>query len=404
MAAHPAPKRPDSIRRHNIAVMLSHVHRDGALTRAQLTQRLGLSRSTVGALVADLTGLGVLQEVVPDRGVGVGRPSHTVAPHPQGPFVIAADVEVARLTVAAVGIGGTMLARSYIDTGELDVSPPAVARLIAGTLTRLRSEVSADSRLMGVGISVPGTVDHRTGKVGVAPNLGWRDTHLGSLVSRELDGVPVVVGNDADLAVLAEHQRGEARDSEDVIFLLGRTGVGAGIMTGGLPLHGRDGNAGEIGHVVVDASGPECHCGKRGCAETYVGRGALLRLTRTRGPETEATVRGVLDGAARGEPDALCAVRTVAEALGQAIGGLLNTLNPQRVVLGGSFSVIFELARPELESALRRYALDAPRRAVTLSTPTLGDDSSLIGAAEVAFTELLADPVGAASLSIAPLT
>src|ERR1700749_3715298 len=101
----PSPKaatRPDAIRRHNLSVMLGHVHHDGALTRAQLTQRLGVSRSTVGALVADLTRLGLVEERVPTGGDRVGRPSYVVGPHPSGPFVVAVDVDVTQVTSAAV--------------------------------------------------------------------------------------------------------------------------------------------------------------------------------------------------------------------------------------------------------------------------------------------------------------
>ena len=99
--------RRDDIRQHNLSLVLSHVHRDGALTRAELTQRLHLSRSTVGALVAELAQLELVQEVVPNGGVGVGRPSHVVAPHAAGPYAVGVDVDIAHVTVAAITLGGT---------------------------------------------------------------------------------------------------------------------------------------------------------------------------------------------------------------------------------------------------------------------------------------------------------
>ena len=101
---------------------------------------------------------------------------------------------------------------------------------------------------VGIGVSVPGTVDRRDGTVGIAPNLGWRDVALGHMISAGAPPVPVVVGNDADLAVLAEHIRGNARDCDEVIYLMGRVGVGAGIIANGRALRGWDGHAGEIGH------------------------------------------------------------------------------------------------------------------------------------------------------------
>jgi predicted NBD/HSP70 family sugar kinase len=380
--------------------MLSHLHRDGALTRAQLTQRLGVSRSTVGSLVGDLTQLGLVEEAVPTGGVGVGvgRPSHVVTPRQDGPFVVALDVDVTSVTIAAVGIGGTVRRREVIPCGPPTASPRAVAELALAAVDRMRLAGYPGSALAGVGVSVPGTVDRHSGRVGVAPNLGWHDAAFGSVLSELLPpGIPIVVGNDADLAVLAEHRRGSARDVEDVVFLMGRIGVGAGIIVGGRPLHGRDGHAGEIGHNIVDASGPPCHCGKNGCTETYIGDGALLALAGRKLPPSDAAIEALFADAHRGDPGAMAAVRSVAEPLGRAVASLVNTLNPELVVIGGSLSELLDLVRPEVEASLAHYALEAPNR-THLVRPALGGDSALLGAAEVAFAELLADPLAAAAL------
>jgi predicted NBD/HSP70 family sugar kinase len=365
--------RPDAIRRHNLALVLDHIHRDGALTRAELTQRLEVSRSTMGALVADLIELGLVEEVVPTGGSGVGRPSHVVAPHGNGPYVVAVDVDVTQIVTAAVGIGGAVLAREVVPAGAEITDPNKVADVVADLVRQVGDESGRPGHPVGIGVSIPGTIDRLTGRVAVAPNLEWRDIGFAELLSARLPGYTnVVIGNDADFAVLAEHRRGGSRQVEDVVFLLGRVGVGAGIIAGGRPLRGRDGHAGEIGHNVVDVNGPPCHCGKSGCVETYIGEGALLRLAGRPQPPT---------------------VRDVAESLGRAIASLVNTLNPELIMLGGYLSELLDIARPEIEVALLRYALTAPGRTVQLAQPTFGDDSALLGAAEVAFADLLADPL-----------
>jgi predicted NBD/HSP70 family sugar kinase len=384
--------RPDEIRQHNLSLVLSHVHRDGALTRAELTQRLHLSRSTVGTLVGDLAHLGLVEEVVPSGGERVGRPSHVVAPHAQGPYAVGVDVDIAHVTVAAIGLGGSISSREVIPT-EREVSPAQLVGLIAGALPRLHAGVGSSARVCGVGVSVPGTVDLQTGRVGVAPNLGWEDVPLGDLLRDVVpEDAPVVIGNDADLAVLAEHQRGNARDCDDVVFLIGRIGVGAGIIINGIPVHGRDGHAGEIGHNVLDPGGPLCHCGKRGCIETFLGESALLELAGRRPPRTDAKVAALFEDARAGDEGALRAITAIAEPLGRAIANLLNTLNPERVVLGGSMGDVLELARPEVEAAVERYAFGLTQPCVELVLPAFGTDSALLGAGEVAFTALLADP------------
>ena len=384
--------RPDEIRQHNLSLVLSNVHRDGALTRAELTQRLHLSRSTVGALVGDLAQLGLVEEVVPSGGERVGRPSHVVAPHAHGPYAVGVDVDIAHVTVAAIGLGGTISAREVIPT-EREVSPEQLVGLVAEALPRLRADVGSSGRVCGVGVSVPGTVDLRTGRIGVAPNLGWEDVPLGDLLRDVVpSGAPVVIGNDADLAVMAEHQRGNARDCDDVVFLIGRIGVGAGIIINGVPVHGRDGQAGEIGHNVLDPGGPLCHCGKRGCIETFLGENALLALAGRPLPRTDARVAALFKDARNGDEGALRAIAAVAEPLGRAIANLLNILNPERVVLGGSMGEVLELTRPEVVGAVERYSFGLSHPGVELVLPAFGTDSALLGAGEVAFTALLADP------------
>jgi predicted NBD/HSP70 family sugar kinase len=387
------PVRPDDIRQHNLSLVLSHVHRDGALTRAELTQRLHLSRSTVGALVGDLAHLGLVEEVVPSGGARVGRPSHVVAPNAHGPYAVAVDIDVAHVTVAAVGLGGVIAARVVVPTGSRPSRPERLVELIAEAIPRLQGTDPSLGRVCGVGVSVPGTVDLGTGRVGVAPNLGWEDVALGAMLEEALPaGVPVVAGNDADLAVLAEHQRGNARDCDDVVFLMGRIGVGAGIIIGGLPVRGRDGHAGEIGHNVLDPTGPECHCGQRGCIETFLGENTLLELAGRRLPRTDAKVAALFKDARNGDVEALRAIESASEPLGRAIAHLLNTLNPERVLLGGSLGEILELARPAVEAAVERYTFGGASPGVALLLPAFGGDSALLGAAEVAFTGLLADP------------
>ena len=226
---------------------------------------------------------------------------------------------------------------------------------------------------IGIGISVPGTVDWHSGTVEFAPNLTWRHEKFGAMVAALAPpGLRVVVGNDADLAVVAEHVRGSGRGSDDVVYLIGRIGVGAGIIVNGAPLRGHDGYAGEVGHNVVDASGPQCHCGKRGCVETYVGENALLELAGRTEPATADNIAAVFADAAAGDERASSAVRAVAAALGRTIASLVNVLNPERVLLGGSFTEVFRLAETEMMQALDSHTMGDSRNTVQLCTPGSG--------------------------------
>lgn len=393
MSVSPAA-RPDAIRRHNLALVLDQIHRDGALTRAELTQRLRVSRSTVGALVGDLIELGLVDEVVPVGGSGVGRPSHVVGPHASGPYVVAVDIDVTQVVTAAVGIGGDVLARRVVVTGAEASGAESLADVIGTSLAEVAAASSRSLPPLGIGVSVPGTVHYVTGQVAVAPNLDWHDVAFGSMLAERLPaGLRVTVANDADVAALAEHRRGAARGVDEFVFLLGRVGVGAGVITNGRALRGRDGYAGEIGHNVVDPNGPPCHCGKHGCVETYIGEGALLRLAGRALPPSDEATAAVFADARSGDQSALSAVREVAESLGRTIASLVNTLNPQCAVLGGYLSELLDIARPDIEHALFEYTLEAHGGYVELIQPVFGADAALFGAAEMAFADLLADPL-----------
>ncbi len=390
--------RPDEIRRHNLSLLLEEIHRHGELSRAELTQRTGLNRSTIGALVTELTELSLVTEQVPTSNARAGRPSHLVGPRPDGPFVVAVDLEVDRLASAAVGLGGLVLCRRECYLGIDERQPEHVANLIAADLQALSYGIDRASQPVGVGISIPGTVTRDRSEIALSPNLDWHNISFSKLAEHrieELTGwqLPVELGNDADLGALAEHLRGAGQGCDDVVFLTGRTGVGAGILVNGVALLGHQGLAGEIGHVVLDPAGPSCHCGNAGCVETYIGQPAVLSAVRCPTPPGREGLDWLDQALPRFDSDVVAGMRTVAEPLGRTIATLVNVLNPQRVVLGGILAKILQLARPEVEAALHRHAFDDPRGVAELATAELGADSSLIGAAELAFQRLLGNPL-----------
>ncbi|MGX7679778.1 ROK family protein [Jatrophihabitans sp. DSM 45814] len=384
--------RPEEIRRHNLGLLLGEIHRHGELTRAELTSVLGLNRSTIGGLVTDLVNLGMVTEYVPAGRDRAGRPSYVVAPRSDGPYVLAVEVDVERIVSAAVGLGGTVHARRETPIDGPGRAPEAVARQIVRDATWLAGRLPTSARLIGVGVSVPGTVSRQDGFIEHAPNLDWRGVPLASLLSDRLGGqLEIRVGNDADLGALAEHLRGAAVGLDNVVFINGSVGVGGGIIADGSQLRGVGGYAGEIGHIMLNPDGPPCHCGSTGCIETYIGEHALLRAAGIdrHGP---AEVAGVFASAHAGDPRAVEAVRTVAVWLGRTLATLVNVFNPQAIIVGGSLAEVLRLERQTIETEIDHRAMSASRCIVQVLPPGLGPESSLIGASELAFQTLLAAP------------
>jgi predicted NBD/HSP70 family sugar kinase len=384
--------RSDDLRRRNLAGLLGELHVDAPLSRSELAARLGLNRSTISALVRDLTEVGLLDEHIPTGAVRAGRPSHVVDIVPDGPFVVAVDMEVTGARLALVGVGGQVRARSDVGFTGLHETPElAASELGAGVADLIRRQGGTRGAL-GVGVSIPGTVTRQGQQISFAPNLEWRDVPFGALLAADV-GLPVAMGNDADLGAWAEHLRGVGRHSDDLVYLTGKIGVGAGIISGGRPLRGVGGLAGEVGHMSLDSSGPICQCGSRGCVETLMGEAGMLRAGRTVSGRDFASSADLISAAATGDSDALEAIGSVAEAAGRVIAALVALLNPQQIILGGSLRGVLDYGRAQIEAELARFAMSGARHAVSLDVPGLGADSSLLGAAELAFTDLLADPM-----------
>lgn len=383
-----------AIRRRNLSRILREVHVDGPVSRSDLSSRLGLNRSTVGSLVGELVGRGLVRERRHAGHSTPGRPSPLVEARQDGPVVLALDIATDSVGAAVVRIGGSVQGSARVERSREWRPPARVISQLAETARPLLDDLHSGQRLIGVGVAIPGIVRHADGFVHVAPNVGWRDVPLASLVRQELRvDVPVAVGNDAELATLAEHLRGAGVGRTDFICLWGEAGLGAGIVTGGVQLAGSAGYAGEVGHLPVNPAGVACRCGSRGCWETEVGEEALLRnagLPASGG--SGAGLDALFAAADRGVAEPRWAIETVGHWLGVGIAGLVDVFNPTGVALGGLYARLFPYVHQIIERELDDRAMEAPRRLVELMVAGLGPDSSLLGAAERALASTLDDP------------
>ncbi|MEU5946113.1 ROK family protein [Micromonospora sp. NPDC047465] len=383
----------DEIRRQNLGALLRYVHIHGATTRAELTSALGLNRSTIGALTADLAGAGLVSEGTPKETGRAGRPSLVVRPESERVHAYAYSIEVDRLRAARVGLGGAVLDRREQERPR-GLTAAEAAPLLAGAVKEMQQTVPADAVCVGAGVAVCGMVRRDDGLVRLGPTTGWVDEPLGAALAAELGcEVPVTVGNVADVAAFAEHARGTAAGCDNVIYLYGDVGVGAGIIAGGRRLTGHGGYGGEVGHMVVVPDGAPCECGSRGCWETQIGEHALLRAAGRSDARGRDALLAVFEAADRGDARAQTAVRQAGDWLGFGVANLVNIFNPEMVIFGGTMRDLYLAAAAQVRSRLNSIALPACLEHVRLRTPKLGDDAALIGAAELAFERLLADPL-----------
>jgi predicted NBD/HSP70 family sugar kinase len=386
----------EEIRRHNLGTLLRHVHIGGSMSRAVLAERMGLNRSTILGLVSELGSAGLVREELPRETGRAGRPSLVVRPESDRVYVLAFDVGVDRLAAARIGLGGV-----FLDYREIPVLPGRrnagkVAEVLAGSALEMVGTARHGTYCVGVAAAVRGMVRRPDGLVRAAPHLGWEDEEFGEDLMRRLGlGLPVSVGNEASLGALAEHLRGAGAGCQDLVYLHGDIGIGGGVITGGQLLGGDCGYGGEIGHMVVNPrNGRPCGCGARGCLEAEAGERALLEAAQ-RDPSATGreAVRAVVEAADRGDITARAALHDVGDWLGIGVANLVNVLNPRTVIFGGTLREVFLGSAAQIRSRINRLALTASRENLRLRVGELGDDAVLIGAAELAFSEILVGPL-----------
>ena len=375
-------------RQANLARLLRLVHLEGPVSRATLTAATGLNRSTVADLVGDLVGLGLVEESAPDPSRRVGRPSPLVTAHPRV-VAIGVNPEVDALTMGAVGLDRTVRRRERIEMAGL-IGPEQTAQLIGERIEAWRREEFADFVIAGVGVAVPGLVRSSDGMVRDAPHLGWTDVALRELIEAAT-GLPAVVGNDAAMGVLAEHLFGVAQGIDDIVYLNGgASGIGGGLIVQGIPIAGASGYSGEFGQNRPGIARQDDRRVPDGVLEDEVSRARLLQvvgLTHADEP-TLAAALAASDGLAVAEELAR-QQRILATALGNAV----NVLNPSLIVLGGFLATLAAHDAAALEAAVAAQSLPVAGEGLDIKVAELGENRLLIGAAELAFARLLADPL-----------
>jgi predicted NBD/HSP70 family sugar kinase len=362
----------------------------GPSTRADLAAATGLSRATISATLGDLTDAQLVVEpggTTPAGPTG-GRPASVVQLSSAAGVAVGVDIGRRHLNVAVADLAHTVLAERGLRLAPHEEHTAAVmldhaAALVHEVLAAAGHSIEA---VVGVGLGLPAPVVSSTGLIGASNILpAWSGLTPADELSNRLD-VPVCVENDANLGALSEHLWGAGRASRSLVYLKLATGIGGGIVIDGRLFRGVSGTAGEIGHLTLDAQGDVCRCGNRGCLELVAGGTALVDVLRRTHPEVQ-TLQDLVRLAVAG--DAPCR-RLVADAgshLGVALGGMVNLVNPDLVVVGGELGHAGEVLLGPLRHALSRSAVPSAVDAVSVVQGVLGERAEMLGAVALVLRE-----------------
>jgi glucokinase len=301
---------------------------------------------------------------------------------------LAVDIGGTKLAAGLVEPAGRVLSRSQVPTPRgLDAEQlwRTLDTLITGVLQDGNATPAA---LAGCGCGCGGPMEWPAGVVSPLNIPAWRDFPLRSRLAERLDGIEVRVHNDAICMVAAEHWRGAGRGRDNVLGMVVSTGVGGGLVLDGRLVEGGSGNAGHVGHVVVDPDGPECTCGGRGCLEAIARGPGLVAWAQSEGwrpDQDDATARELAADAALGHPVGLAAMRRAGRALGIAIASSTCLCDLEVVSVGGGLSQAGPLLFDRVEEALRAHARLEFAREVIVVPAALGQNAGLVGAAALIF-------------------
>lgn len=381
--------------------ILRLIWRESQISRAEISRQLDLSRSTVTEIVKELLKTGLVAEVGIGKSSG-GRKPIVLEFQDDAKVILGIDIGATHVSVAMTNLRGKLLfwkEKDYPVRDDPDGTHKLIDELCNECLTASKYK---PKMLLSIGVSVPSPVDPiRPEYLSETIIPAWHGKS-GLERLREKYGVPVYLDNDANLGALAEHWWGAGKNANDLIYIKISSGIGAGYVFGGKLYRGSKGIAGELSHMPIDPNGRLCGCGLRGCLGTVISAWALTERVKTLATlypgsslvngRNPGSIIDIEDAALDGDPLAVQVVSEATNHLTNAITSLVNLMNPEMVIIGGSLSRLGELVLSPIREKMEASALVSTISKTQLKTSELGSKGIAIGAATLAIEQAFIDP------------
>lgn len=404
MSNQPATADQAFVRKHNTAIILDRLRLHAPLSRADISNQTGLNRSTVSSIVNELIRARLVRETELLKSK-LGRPGMSLELSPEGACAIGAEIGVNFISIMLADFVAQPIWRTRVPS-DPEMGQAALVECVEDLIDQALSHAHAHgSRPLGIGVGVPGLVDIQRGELMFAPNLKWTNVPVGEMLTRRFH-MPVYVENDANAAALGEYYFGVARGVENFIYLSADIGLGSGIILGGKLFRGSGGYAGEVGHITISPNGETCGCGRKGCWELLIGPRAVvknIRATLNRGADSllrqmanddldRITFLQVIEAAEQGDQVALDALHEAGKWLGVGIVNLINTFNPELIVLGGGLARASNILIPVIDATVQAEAMPPALPVLKIATSAHRSEACVVGAAALVLDEILRYP------------
>lgn len=382
------------MRRMNNKIVIDILKKEAPLSRANLSSRTGLNRSTISSIINDLIAEGWVKETT-YQSDKVGRPGLQLEINSRGGYAVGLEIGVDFLLVIVIDFSAKVIWRKRVETNpdedQLDIQEKAFM-LTAEAIEVGKKECN---RALGIGIAIPGLVDIHSGVLKFAPNLHWNNVPLRLIWTQQFH-LPVFLENDGNAAALGEYYFGAAQGIDNFIYIAAGFGLGSGIIIDGKLLRGNKGYASEVGHMTCDPDGELCNCGKRGCYEVQIGPRAVVNRVKNliEKEGIESTILhiedsnptcfnydAIVDAAKKKDKVALEALEDVGSKLGIVVSNLVNVFDPKMVILGGALNYARDYIQPVVKKVVQKTALQLCQEDLVITNSQLEQDASVLGIA-----------------------
>lgn len=384
------------IKKINKSLVLDMIKKQGPLSRADVAQRSGLNKGTVSSLVKELIDEEFVYEIGQGESSGGRRPVLLLFNEKAG-YSIGIDLGVHYILGVLTDLQGNIIKEKSITFN--DKTYETVISLVKDTIQYLLNEMP-DSRygLIGIGIGVPGIVD-KAGNILFAPNLSWKNIPLKNEI-KNIFHVPVIIDNEANAGAYGEKRLGAGQEFDNIIYVSAGIGIGVGLILKGELYRGLNGFSGESGHMIIQVDGKPCSCGSKGCWELYASEQALLQgakqLHTLPLKQEELTLEKLLELATKPHKEVIQLFNQVGSYLGIGINNLINTFNPQQIIIGNRLSMAKNWLEKPIKQVIEAYTLPFHQTNLRIDFSKLSIYSTALGVSFFVIENFLKREEGAA--------
>jgi len=372
------------MRNTNKTQILKCIKEKQPVAKREIAEELGLSTTTVATFIKELLGEKMIRSGGTAQSTG-GRRSVLYQLNPDYAYALGIDLKVDRLCGVLLNFKGEI--KGEKEVALVDRDEWQVSRLLKDFIQGLLAENGVMfSQVGGIGIGVPGVLNRERTIIEFAPNLGWRNVNLPSMLALEK---PVYLENEANAGALGEVVFGVAQQVSHLVYVSVGVGIGCGLIINRQLFPGFLQYAGEFGHMTVEPLGEDCRCGNQGCWEVYASNSAALRMYAAKTNQHLTTFQEFLRRSTNGEQPALEVLQTVLRYLGLGIANLINGLNPEMVVVGGELTAVREFVYHSLLKEIKARTLEKSFAGVRLEFSQLGDQAVALGMGSIVLDQML---------------